>query len=147
MTSLSTRPDPRSSCSTDEARPSVRVLIVDDSRAMRETVALLLEPMPVTVVGKAGDGNEALGMCRELQPDLVFLDVVMPGMSGIEVLERIKAILPEVTIVMLTSMSERNTVVRSKQLGACDYILKPVAADDLKSKVDRVVGKLRKDGP
>jgi two-component system chemotaxis response regulator CheY len=118
--------------------PKLKALIVDDSDATREALALILESALVNVVGQAGNGQQAIALCAELQPDLVFLDVVMPGMSGMEVLESIRGTSPEAKIVMVTSISERKTVLQSRDLGAYDYVLKPFEPADIEDKIQRM---------
>ena len=105
---------------------------------MRESLALMLKKLPVEVLALAENGKEAVQLCKELKPDLVFLDVVMSGMSGIEVLSSIRKQLPDTRIIMLTSIAARDTVIKSKELGADAYILKPYDSNLLRRHVNSV---------
>src|SRR5207245_9460111 len=85
----------------------IRVLLVDDHALFRSGVAGLLRGRPdFEVVGEAHNGDEALAKAKELMPDLILMDIYMPGMSGVEATRRSKQVLPSVTIVMLTVSQE-----------------------------------------
>jgi len=89
------------------------------------------------IAGEASDGQEGVELYQQLKPDLVFLDVVMPRMSGIEALKQIRAIDPEAKVIMLTSMSDIDSVTECRKAGAIAYILKPFEADKIKQIVDK----------
>ncbi|MBN1672540.1 MAG: response regulator [Kiritimatiellae bacterium] len=125
--------------------PPVTAVIVDDSEATRDLLAFILEPTPIEVVGQAANAQDAIDMCTAMQPDLLFLDIVMPGMSGTEALVLIKQMVPDVKVVVLTSVSDRNTVLRAKQFGAYDYILKPFEREELKKTVGLIYQKILKE--
>lgn len=111
---------------------SVRVLIVDDSLAIRRLLRRILESTGYMVVGEASNGKEALAVFEYSAPDVVVLDIVMPDMDGIEVLKLMKAKRKNVGIVMLTSLSQRDTVEEAIRSGASDYIVKPVIKDRIR---------------
>lgn len=121
----------------------VRAIICDDSVAMRHALMRMLEGFPVEVVGQAGNPDEAFRLADKLAPELVFLDVVMPGGSGIDVLRRLREPPCAPMVVMLSSVAERATVIECRQLGAADYLLKPFDATTLKACIERVQVKLR----
>ena len=103
--------------------PSIRTLIVDDEPLARERLHELLDEAPsVTVVGDAEDGPEAVNAIRELAPDLVFLDVQMPGISGIDVIEEIG---PEAMPVTVFVTAYDQYAIKAFDLAAVDYLLKP----------------------
>jgi two-component system chemotaxis response regulator CheY len=102
-----------------------RVLIVDDSPIMRQMLVKIFKDEGFTVVGEAVDGAEAFEMFESLKPDLTTLDIVMPKMRGIEVLERIMAAEPEARIIMASSVSDARTVMHCLKMGAKQYIIKP----------------------
>lgn len=109
----------------DSARPvaPLRTLVVDDEPAARRGVRLLLDRDPeVEVVGEAGDGVEALALIGRLRPELVFLDVQMPGMDGFEVLRQAGAAAPA-AVVFVTAYDEH--AIRAFEVNAVDYVLKP----------------------
>src|SRR6266496_2210974 len=103
----------------------MKILIVDDSAFMR-TILKDLIPQSKWVgseVIEAADGNEAIAQCQTAKPDLILLDIVMPGKDGIEVLKEIGFSQPSVVIV--SSMGQDNVIDQAKSLGAKDYIVKP----------------------
>ena len=102
-----------------------RVLIVDDSPIMRQMLVKIFTDEGFTVAGEAVDGSEALEMFESLKPDLTTLDIVMPKMRGIEVLERIMATTPEAKVIMASSVSDARTVMHCLKMGAKQYIVKP----------------------
>jgi DNA-binding response OmpR family regulator len=110
------------------------VLVVDDDADIRGLVRELLERAGYDVID-APDGNEGLRMFYERQPDLVILDVAMPGMEGWEVLERIRE-LSDVPVMMLTARAEELDKVRGLRAGADDYVTKPFGRQELLARVD-----------
>ena len=102
-----------------------RVLIVDDSPIMRNMLVKIFNDEGFMVAGEAADGSEAFEMFESLKPDLVTLDIVMPKMRGIEVLERIMAVRPDARIIMASSVSDARTVMHCLKMGAKQYIVKP----------------------
>ena len=91
----------------------LRVMIIDDHRLMRDGLRLALEvEEDIEVVGEAGEGREAVGRARELQPDLVLMDIMMPGMSGIDACQEIRNILPQTRVVMLTASGDEESVLQ-----------------------------------
>jgi two-component system LytT family response regulator len=113
---------------------AMKTLIVDDEPIARRILIEELEHFPeVTVVGEADNGKRALERIRELRPDLVFLDLQMPVMSGFEVVRNLEAPLP--TIVILTAFDQH--AIEAFEAGAIDYLLKPVSEERLAKAVDR----------
>jgi DNA-binding NarL/FixJ family response regulator len=112
---------------------SIRVLIADDHQLLRAGIVALLRDLPdVDVVGEAANGADTLRLVDDLNPDLLLLDVVMPGMSGIEVLEQLQqrsVVTPRV--IMLTMHASEEHVLRALRLGASGYLLKDAAPDEL----------------
>ena len=113
----------------------LRTLIVDDEPLAREGIALALEPLrDVEIVGNCGDGRSAVRAIRELAPDLVFLDVKMPGLDGFAVIGEVGADkMPPV--IFLTAYEEH--ALRAFRVNAIDYLLKPIDAEDLRKSVER----------
>jgi DNA-binding NarL/FixJ family response regulator len=110
----------------------IRVLLADDHSLFREGLANILNTQPeFEVVGEAGDGLEAMVKARELVPDLIVMDITMPGVNGVEATQRIKAELPEVTIVMLTVRDEDEELFAAIKSGAQGYLLKSIRSRDL----------------
>ena len=105
-----------------------RVLVVDDDTLMREVLKALLREEGFQVAGEAKDGASALAQLERIQPDLVCLDVNMPGMSGLEVLKVIKSRSQDIRVVMITSDSSMGTVREAVGYGAVGFIVKPFKA-------------------
>jgi DNA-binding NarL/FixJ family response regulator len=111
---------------------AIRVLITDDHGVVRQGLRMFLSLDPdVEVVGEAENGKEALNMARELHPDVILMDLLMPVMDGIEATEEIRAELPEVEIVALTSVLEDVSVTGAVKAGAIGYLLKDTQAEEL----------------
>lgn len=105
--------------------PQMRVLLVDDHALFREGLAGILSAHPdIEVVSEAEDGLEALVKAQELRPDLILMDVTMPGCDGLEATQLIKAALPDVKIVMLTMHDEDDKLFEAIRSGAEGYLLK-----------------------
>lgn len=112
-------------------------LIVDDEPVARRILREELETQrDIEIVGEANDGPEALEQIRALQPDLVFLDLQMPGMSGLEVVRRIDAS-PMPIVIVVTAFDAY--AVQAFEAGAVDYLLKPVSQDRLQRAIDRAL--------
>jgi NarL family two-component system response regulator YdfI len=105
--------------------PSLRILIADDHLVVREGLRAILEAADdLTLVGEAADGAEAVRLAGELSPDVVLMDLRMPGVDGIEAIRRIKARYPAVEIVILTTYDDDAYIVRGLRAGARGYLLK-----------------------
>ena len=111
-----------------------RILIVDDEDDFREAIIKRLRARKVDIEG-ANSGPKALEMLNEQDFDIVVLDVKMPGMDGIETLREIKLKKPLVEVIMLTGHASVESGIQGMQLGAFDYVMKPVALDDLMDKL------------
>ena len=110
----------------------VRVLLVDDQALFREALATLLALSPeVEVVGQAGDGAEAVAQCARLKPDVVLMDLRMPGVDGIAATRRIAAAQPEVRVLVLTTFEEDAEVFAAIRAGAAGYLLKASPSEKL----------------
>jgi DNA-binding NtrC family response regulator len=114
----------------------VRVLLVDDEMDFVEVLAERLETRGFGV-RKAFSADEALRMLEEEKADVVILDVLMPGMDGIEALEQIKKLYPLIEVMMLTGHATIDSAINGLRLGAYDYLMKPTETEDLVSKILR----------
>lgn len=112
--------------------PTMNILLVDDHEATREEMtSLLSEYEDLDVVGQAGDGEEGVRQARELTPDLIVMDVVMPRMNGIEATKAIHAFLPEVPVLVLSNHTGGNFVEIMLHAGASGYVRKDLAYEEL----------------
>ena len=117
----------------------IRVLVADDHALMREGIrALLRASDDIEVVGEAADGREAIAEARRLLPDLVLMDVAMPGLGGLEATMAIRKELPSVRVLVLTQYDEREYVVRFLKAGVSGYVLKKAAGAELVSAIRAV---------
>ena len=119
----------------------LRVMIVDDHRMVREGLRMALEvENDMEVVGEAGEGSEAVAKAQELKPDVILMDVMMPGMNGIDACQEVRNILPQIGVVMLTASGDEESVTASLVAGAQGYVLKAAGRDELLRAL-RAVGK------
>lgn len=102
-----------------------RVLIVDDAKFMRDKIREILETEDLQVAGEAENGEEAVLLYQELQPDLVIMDITMPVKNGIEALKDMIQLNPKVKVIMCTAMRQKRIVVEVIEAGAKDFIVKP----------------------
>ena len=120
---------------------STRILLADDQELLLDGLRALLEKEPgLEVVGEAGDGQEALAAARELAPDLVIMDIGMPGLNGLEATHRIAAELPGIKVLILSVHRERRVIQSAFEAGASGYLLKDCASDELVRGVRVVMG-------
>ena len=117
------------------ALEDVRVLIVDDHDLFRSGLRNLLEDEGVQVIGEAAAGQEALTIVRELAPDVVVMDLNMPGMGGVEATRHISTIAPLTRVLMLTISDQDNDVIDAILAGACGYLLKDSSIQELISGI------------
>jgi DNA-binding NarL/FixJ family response regulator len=110
---------------------SVRVLLVDDHDLFRTGLRNLLEERGVQIAGEASTGAEAVRLVREVAPDVVIMDLHMPGMSGIEAIRQIASIAPLTRVLVLTISDEDDDVLHAILAGACGYLLKDSSVDEL----------------
>lgn len=114
------------------SRPPIRVLLVDDHAVVRQGLrSLLARRADIAVVGEASDGREAVLLARRLRPDVVLMDVVMPGLNGVEAAARIHHELPGVRVVMLSGYSDTAQVLAAVRAGAQGYVRKSADIDEL----------------
>jgi two-component system chemotaxis response regulator CheY len=106
-----------------------KVLVVDDSAAMRMLITASLQDSEFDVVAAAKDGQEALQFFKNTAPDLVLLDIVMPGMSGVETLGHIMAIDKNAVVIMASSMGTDDAVQGALKAGAKNFLQKPIEQD------------------
>lgn len=110
----------------------IRVLVVDDHAMVRRGLAAFLRAKPdLQLVGEAANGGEAITLSERLQPDVVLMDLMLPGMSGVEAIRAIRGRWPRIQVIALTSFGEKELVREALGAGALSYLLKNVTAEDL----------------
>lgn len=116
-----------------------RVLIVDDAAFMRMMLKDILNKNGLEVVGEAVNGADAIEKYRELQPDVVTMDITMPEMDGITSVKHIRALHPQAKIIMCSAMGQQPMVLEAIQAGAKDFIVKPFQADRVIDSINKVI--------
>jgi two-component system, NarL family, response regulator LiaR len=114
----------------------IKVVIVDDHVLVRSGLEVVLGMFDdIELIGQAGDGEDAVRMCGELHPDVVLMDLVMPGTSGVEATRRILDSCPDTRVVALTSFTDESLIGETLRAGAIGYLMKNVSADQLADAV------------
>jgi two-component system, NarL family, invasion response regulator UvrY len=117
----------------------IRVLLVDDHKLMRTGIRLILEATPdVRVVGEADSGESAIAMCRELKPDVVLMDVSMPGIGGLEATRKLLATQPDVKVIVVSVHATEPFPMRLMEAGAQGYLTKDCAAGEIIKAIHQV---------
>jgi two-component system, chemotaxis family, chemotaxis protein CheY len=116
------------------------VLICDDATYMRTLVGDILKRAGYDIVGEASSGVQAVEKFSELRPDLVTMDILMPGMGGIDAVREIKKIDPQARILMCSAMGQHGLITEALEAGASDFIVKPFQPSGMLEAVQRVLG-------
>ncbi|TAM80651.1 MAG: response regulator transcription factor [Acidobacteria bacterium] len=116
--------------------PKVRVLIADDHALVRDGIKALLSLTPdIEVIGEATEGRQAIDRCRELKPDVVLMDIAMPGLGGLEATIELKRVSPKTRVLVLTQYDDPEYVRRFLKIGVAGYVLKRMLGSDLASAI------------
>ena len=118
-----------------------RVLIADDASFMRQMIRDIIEPEGFEVVGEASDGVEVVEKFKELHPDLVMMDIVMPKRSGIDAVKGIVAMDPTARVVMCSALGQETLVMEAIQAGAQDFIVKPFKPESVVETLKKALEK------
>jgi len=118
---------------------SARVLIVDDALFMRKMLTDILNKNGYEVVGEASDGKEAYEKYKELRPDVVTMDITMPGTTGIEGTQMIVSEFPDARIIMCSAMGQESMVIEAIKAGAKNFVVKPFQADKILEVLQQVI--------
>ncbi len=122
------------------ATPTRRLLVVDDAMIMRAIIKDTAKKAGWDIAGEATNGAEAVERFRELKPDMTTLDIVMPGMDGVEALRAIRQEVPNAKVVMISAIDQRAKLTECIQLGALDFIVKPFDKNRLLSFFETYAG-------
>lgn len=121
---------------------SIKLLVVDDSLIMRKAILKYLEEYDFNVVGTATNGHSALELYSEHKPDIVTLDLTMPGLNGLIVLDQMLEIYDKSKIIIVTALKDKMTGLEALQRGARGYVTKPFNADKLKETFQVIIREL-----
>ncbi len=118
---------------------TIRVVVIDDQSLVRAGLVSLLQLSPsIEVVGQAADGNAAIAVIEQLQPDVVLMDIRMPGCDGITALQRLRAAENSTPVLLLTTFDDHETILQALRAGAKGYLLKDVSLDTLVEAIERL---------
>lgn len=116
------------------------ILVVDDAAFMRMMIKDVLTKNGFEVVGEAENGAKAVENYKELDPELIIMDITMPEMDGIQAVKEVKKLNPDAKIIMCSAMGQQAMVIEAIQAGAKDFIVKPFQADRVVEAVSKVLG-------
>ena len=116
------------------------ILVVDDSRTSRKMLKELLTEMGHTIVGEAVNGEDGFMKYKELNPDLVTLDITMPKIDGIQALQLIRKYNPDANAVMITAAGQREKMVQAVKYGASEFITKPYEKEEVAKILSKIIG-------
>lgn len=116
-----------------------KLMIVDDSNIIRNRIERSLKNLSVEVVAMAGNGEEALRLFKEHNPDLVTMDLTMPEMDGLECIQRIREISKDTSILVVSALSDRQTGLKALQYGARGFICKPFTDEQLVIALSKLI--------
>jgi len=114
----------------------MKILVADDHALFRDGIVSLLEAARYTVVGQARDGNEAVEFALRLKPDVVLMDISMPGLDGLQALHNIKTRAPQIKVVILTASEEDTDLITAMRSGAQGYLLKSLGSEDFLANLE-----------
>ena len=117
----------------------IRILVADDADFMYEMLENLIDKNRFEVVGYAADGEEAVRKFKELTPDLITMDILMPRMNGIRSIKEIRRVNPRARILVISALSDPDLIKEAMGAGASDYITKPFSVSDLKARISKVI--------
>ncbi len=124
----------------------LRILLIDDNDITREVLRVVLRGQGYQIVGEAGDGDQGLQMALEQKPDLILLDVMMPQVSGLDILPRIREQLPDTRILLVTGSEDHETLREAARSGIDGFIMKPFRARHITEAVSKVIPGLTSAG-
>ena len=115
-----------------------RILIVDDSRTSRKILRNILETAGNEIVAEAMDGQDGINKFKDINPDIVTLDITMPVMDGLEALKNIKAENPAAKVIMVTAAGQQNKMIDAIKLGASEFVTKPFEPEEIVKMVNKL---------
>ncbi len=117
----------------------MKLMIVDDSSIMRKAIEKYLASANVEIVGTAADGKQAVEMCKTAMPDVVTLDITMPEMDGLQCLEELLKIKPDIRVMVVSALKDEATALEALKKGARSFLGKPFTPESIKEAFDQVV--------
>jgi two-component system chemotaxis response regulator CheY len=120
-----------------EVQMQPRIMIVDDAAFMRKKIRKILTANGYSEIQEIASGKEAVKAYMEYEPDLVTMDIIMPGMDGIATLQEIRSLDPDAKVIMISAMGQKRMIVEAIKAGALDFILKPFDSEMVISTISR----------
>ena len=117
----------------------MKILLIDDSKIVRDILKENIQSRGYEIVGEAADGEEGILKYKELNPDLVILDISMPKCNGLQCLRVIKEYDENAKILLCSAIGQRNVIIQGLQLGAADYLIKPFDEKNLIKKIEEII--------
>jgi len=119
----------------------IKIVLVDDLSFMREVIKNIVKNTGIQVLGEAENGADAVAIYKELNPDIVLMDITMPVMDGLESLRQIKDYDSEAKVIMCSSLGQQKYIIKAIQYGARDFILKPFLSERIISAITKAAGR------
>jgi two-component system chemotaxis response regulator CheY len=116
-----------------------KILIIDDSPILRETIKAVIEKAGHTVTGQAENSKDALNIYQKIKPELILLDILLPGESGLEILKKLKSIDNEIKVLVITAVNQDAVKDEVEKLGAKGILFKPFDPRELLTAIDKIV--------
>ena len=123
----------------------LKILVVDDSILMRNNIKSYVENLGHSVVAQADNGASAVEICREVNPDIITMDITMPNMDGLTAISKIREFNNDVHIIVATSHGQEEVIMKALQAGAKGYILKPMSESNLSEAISNIYEDIPQD--
>jgi two-component system, chemotaxis family, chemotaxis protein CheY len=121
-------------------KEKMKVMIVDDSSIIRKLISSYIDEYNIEIVAEASDGKKALDLFTKFKPDIVTMDIVMPEMDGLTVIEKMLKIDNKVKIMAITALNDKSTGIEAIKLGAKSFMLKPFTPEKIKTAFSKLIG-------
>lgn len=121
-----------------------KILVVDDAKVIRMIIRQVLTRNGFEIIGEAGNGREALEKYKELRPDAVTMDIVMPEVDGIQGLKEILAFDKQAKVVMISAIDQKDALLEAIRQGAVDYVVKPFEDERMVASLNNIFGEMQK---
>lgn len=122
-----------------DAEKSYRILVVDDSDFSRNNITEMLKDSRYNIIGEASNAKEAMNILRDRKAHICIVDVVMPGISGIELAEKVTDNFKDVYVIMISSLAQENIIIDSISAGASDFLQKPFNKETLINSIEKII--------
>lgn len=130
----------------EEANTKYKILIVDDSDFSRSNISKMLEDESrFQIIGEASNAKEAISILRDRNAHIAIIDIVMPGISGLELADTINQNFTDISIIMISSLAHESVIIDAISMGASDFIQKPFTKKELMNSIDKIISNLTEE--